>query len=131
MAFSLALGLDHGQSIFPAQVIRYLLNLLKIGFHVAPQLPTVHEGYRIDSDMVVQMLPIQMGSNDHLEPLSKQPPCKLHTDGMSLLRRQFSGLKGLDDVIALHTISFVIALLGSFHVQAGVNYTAAIQAALK
>ena len=34
-------------------------------------------------------------------------------------------------MIALHTISFVIALLGSFHVQAGVNYTAAIQAALK
>ena len=81
VAFSLALGLDHGQSISPAQVIRYLLNLLKIGFHVAPQLPTVHEGYRIDSDMVVQMLPIQMGSNDHLELLSKQPPCKLHTDG--------------------------------------------------
>ena len=35
VAFSLSLGLDHGQSIFPAQVIRYLLNLPEIGFHIA------------------------------------------------------------------------------------------------
>ena len=34
-----------GQPILAAQFIRYLLNLLKIGFHVAPQLPAVHEGY--------------------------------------------------------------------------------------
>ena len=129
--FSLASGLNHRQPIFAAQVIRYLLNLLKIGFHVAPQLPAVHEGYRIDGDMVMQMLPIQMGSNDHLESVSKQTLRELHTDLMGLFRRQFARFEGLDYVIALHTISFVIALLGSFHVQAGVFYTAAIQAALK
>ena len=81
--------------------------------------------------MIMQVLSIQMGSNDHLEPFSKQPPCKLHTDDMSLLRRQFSGLKRLDDMIALDPIPLIVAPLGSVHIPAGVFHATAIQAAFK
>lgn len=81
--------------------------------------------------MVMQMLTIQVSSNDHLEPISEQPLCELDANLMGQFRCQFSGFEGLDDVITLYAVSFVIALFGSLHIPAGVFYAAAIQAALK
>lgn len=70
--------------------------------------------------MVVQMVFIEVGSNDYLEPLAEQPPRKLHTDGVGLLRGQLTRLKGLNDVIALYAAGLVVAPLGALHIPCGV-----------
>ena len=46
------------------------------------------------------MVFIEVGSNDYLEPLAEQPPRKLTSDLMGLLRRDLSGRKGLNKVIS-------------------------------
>ena len=85
----------------PTQFIGNFLYLLKVGFHVAAQLLAVQKGHRIDCDVVMQVMFIQMGADDHLEPLSEQPPRKLYTDGVGLLRGKLPRLKRLNDMIAL------------------------------
>ena len=81
--------------------------------------------------MVVQMVFIQMSADDHLEPLSEQPPRKLYTDGVGLLWGQLTRFERLNDVIALYAARFVVAPLGALHITAGVFHAAAIQTAFK
>lgn len=131
MAFSFAFRLDNGQTVFAAQIIGHSLNFVKIGFHIAPQFPAVQKGHRVDRDVVVQMMLIEVRSNDYLKLLSKQPPRKLHTDGVGLLRGDFSRLKGLNNVIALYAAGFVVAPLGALHVPTGVFDAFTVQTALK
>lgn len=70
--------------------------------------------------MVVQMVFIEVGSNDYLEPLSEQPSRKLYTDGVGLLRGNLTRLKGLDNVIALYAAGLVVTPLGAFHIPCGI-----------
>ena len=91
----------------PAQFIGNFLYLLKVGFHVAAQLLAVQKGHRIDCDVVMQVMFIQMGADDHLKPLTEQPFGKLHADGMGLLWGQLTRLERLNDVIALHAARLV------------------------
>lgn len=81
--------------------------------------------------MIVQMVFIQMSADDHLKPLSKQPPRKLHTDGVGLLRGKLTRLKGLNDVIALYAAGLVVAPLGALHIPTGVLNALAVQTAFK
>ena len=81
--------------------------------------------------MVVQMVFIEVGSNDYLEPLAEQPPRKFHTDGVGLLWGQLTRFERLNDVIALYAARFVVAPLGALHITAGVFHAAAIQTAFK
>ena len=104
----------------PAQFIGNFLYLLKVGFHVAAQLLAVQKGHRIDCDVVMQVMFIQMGADDHLKPLTEQPFGKLHADGMGLLWGQLTRLERLDDVIALYAARLVVAPLGAIHIAAGV-----------
>lgn len=77
------------------------------------------------------MVLIKVRSNDYLEPITKQPPRKFHTDGVGLLRGKLARLKGLNDVIALYTAGLVVAPFGALHIAAGVLHAAAIQTAFK
>lgn len=70
--------------------------------------------------MIVQMVLIEVRSNDNLKPLSKQPPRKLHTDGVGLLRGNLTRLKGLNDVIALYAAGLVVAPFGALHIPVGI-----------
>lgn len=58
----------------PGTVRQKFLYLLKIGFHIATQLLSVQKGHRIDCYVVMQVVLIQMRTDDHLEPLTEQPP---------------------------------------------------------
>lgn len=117
--------------MLPAQFVRNFLYLLKIGFHIAAQLLAVQKGHRIDCDVVMQVVLIQMRTDDHLEPLTEQPPGKLHANGVGLLRGQLTRFERLDDMIALHAARLVVAPLGALHIAAGVLHAAAIQTAFK
>lgn len=115
----------------PAQFIGNLLYLLKVGFHVAAQLLAVQKGHRIDCDVVMQVMFIQMGADDHLKPLTEHPFGKLHADGMGLLWGQLTRLERLDDMIALHAARLVVTPFSALHITAGVFHAAAIQTAFK
>lgn len=117
--------------MLPAQFIRNLLYLLKVGFHVAAQLFAVQKGHGIDCNVIMQMVFIQMRTDDHLEPLTEQPLGKLYADGVGLLRGQLTRFERLDDVIALYAARLVVAPLGALHIAAGVLHAAAIQTAFK
>lgn len=117
--------------MLPAQFVRNFLYLLKIGFHIATQLLSVQKGHRIDCYVVMQVVLIQMRTDDHLEPLTEQPPGKLHANGVGLLRGQLTRFERLDDVIALYAARLVVAPLGALHITAGVFHAAAIQTAFK
>ncbi len=105
--------------------------LLKIGLHIAAQLLAVQKGHGVDCNVIMQVVFIQMRTDDHLEPLTEQPLGKLYADGVGLLRGQLTRFERLDDVIALYAAHFVIAPLGALHVTAGVLHAAAIQTAFK
>ena len=115
----------------PAQFIGNFLYLLKIGFHVAAQLFSVQKGHRIDCYVVMQVVLIQMRTDDHLEPLTEQPPGKLHANGVGLLRGQLTRFERLDDMIALHAARLVVTPFSALHITAGVFHAAAIQTAFK
>lgn len=117
--------------MLPAQFVGNFLYLLKVGFHVAAQLLSIQKGHGIDCDVVVQVVFIQMGADDHLEPITEQPLGKLHADGMGLLRGQLTRLERLDDMIALHAARLVVTSFGALHIAAGVLHAAAIQTAFK
>lgn len=117
--------------MLPAQFVRNFLYLLKIGFHIAAQLLSVQKGHRIDCYVVMQVVLIQMRTDDHLEPLTEQPPGELHANGVGLLRGQLTRFERLDDVIALYAARLVVAPLGALHIAAGVLYATAIQTAFK
>lgn len=76
--------------MLPAQFVGNLLYLLKIGFHIAAQFLPIQKGHRIDCDVVVQMVFIQMGADNYLEPLTEHPLGKLHANGMCLLWGQLT-----------------------------------------
>ena len=117
--------------MLPAQFIGNFLYLLKVGFHVAAQLLAVQKGHRIDCDVVMQVMFIQMGADDHLKPLTEHPFGKLHADGMGLLWGQLTRLERLDDMIALHAARLVVTPFSALHITAGVFHAAAIQTDFK
>ena len=63
-------------------------------------LASVCAGHRVDYDVVVQMVLVQMGSNHHLKVRPKQLSGKLYANGMSLLRCHLTGGKGLNEMVA-------------------------------
>lgn len=79
----------------------------------------------------MQVMFIQMGADDHLEPLTEQPPGELHANGVGLLWCQLTRFERLDDVIALYAARLVVAPLGAIHIAAGVLHATAIQTAFK
>ena len=76
---------------------------------------SVYEGHRINDDVIMRMGFVQMCPNNDLKVLAEQPPCKLTSDLMCLLRRDLSGGKGLNKVIAEDAACLAKLLLGPAH----------------
>ena len=69
---------------------------------------------------------VQMRPDDHLIPITEHPPCKLHPNLMGLLRCNFAGDKGLDEVVAEDATRFLPTIFGLRHFAESVLRTAAI-----
>ena len=98
-----AVCFDHRQGILPAQFIRYSADLLVVGFIVIPEHPPIHKTHRVEYDVAVQMLPIQMGTDRTLKPVCQKPASKFAADLKCLLWCGFAWPKTLNDVISQHT----------------------------
>ena len=127
VVLALALGGDDGQIVFAAQLIRGAAHLVVVALWAGVVFLPVHKGNGIDDDVVVQMGFVQMRPDDHLIPLSEHPPCKLHPNLMCLLRCNFAGGKGLDEVVAENAACFSPTLFGRRHFAESMFRTAAIQ----
>lgn len=77
--------------------------------------------------MIVQVVLIQMGADNDLIPFAKQPLGKFQSDGVRLLRRDLTRLKGLYEVIAEDTACLSKLLLGFHHLRKSGVHAAAIQ----
>ena len=62
---------------------------------------------RVPHQMVMVLIRVEMGADDHLISFRQQAAGKLQAQGVALLRRDFICLEGLDKVIALHAALFV------------------------
>lgn len=79
----------------------------------------------------MQVVFIQMRTDDHLETLTEQPSGELHANSVGLLWGQLTRLERLDDMIALHAARLVVTPFSALHITAGVFHAAAIQTAFK
>ena len=119
MAGSALLGmLDHGQPMLPAEPVRDLLEVVQaLGIGMEPL--AVRKGYGVDCKVVVQVIPVQVGGNDHLEPVSPEFTRKLHSDLVGLFRRHLSGCEGLVGVESHGAVGLAKVPLDGVHLQPG------------
>ena len=87
----------------------------------------VYTGHRIDHQMIMQVVLIQMGADNDLIPFSKQPLGKFQPDSVCLLWCDLPRLKGLDKVIAEDAARFAKLLFGFHHFRKSGVHAAAIQ----
>ena len=71
----------------------------------------VYTGHRIDHQMIVQVVLIQMGADNDLIPFSKQPLGKFQPDSVRLLWCDLPRLKGLDEMVSIISERAVSTLL--------------------
>ena len=76
---------DHGQTILQADPVRHIHkpSALCLGIVVFPSILVTD---RIETEMIVQMVFIQMSGDDNLESVAPQFLCGLYTDLMAKLR---------------------------------------------
>lgn len=78
-------------------------------------LVAVYAGHRINDNVIMRVGLVQMGPDDDLKIIAEQTPRKLAPDLMGLLRRDLSGRKGLNKVIAEDAVRLAKLLLGPAH----------------
>ena len=76
----------------------------------------IHIRHRIDDEVVVQIIRIHMGGNQHLETLAPDLAGQCHADLMALLRGDLSLAEALVSVERHHTVRFTKAFLYSPHI---------------
>ena len=64
----------------------------------------VYTGHRIDHQMIMQVVLIQMGADNDLIPFSKQPLGKFLPDSVCLLWRDLTRLKGLNEMVGFYDL---------------------------
>jgi hypothetical protein len=69
----------------------------------------------------MQMVFIQMRTDDHLKTLTEQPSGELHANSVGLLWGQLTRFERLDDVIALYAARLVVAPLGAIHIATAIQ----------
>lgn len=79
----------------------------------------------------MQVVFIQMRTDDHLKTLTEQLSGELNANSVGLLWCQLTRLERLDDMIALHAARLVVTPFSALHITAGVFHAAAIQTAFK
>ena len=81
------------------------------------ELPAVDTADAVDHQMVVQMVGVDVGGDQHLE-VWELSLGELHTDGVDFLRCQIIVLRErLDEMVELPAVCFLEALLGGDHLQ--------------
>ena len=84
------------------------------------KLTACSEGYRIQHNMVVDILRIQMGSDDDLIVITPHPFGSFHSDLVCFLRGYFAGLKALKTMISYIPTHLSEVPLGVHHGPVGV-----------
>lgn len=104
------LRLDHGQTIFQAQSIGHIPQMLE-GFHVAVVLFACVRADGIDDEVGMDMLPVGVGGHHHLEALELL--CQFQGNLMGGLGCQLLlWVEGLDQLIELPSLRFFVEPLG-------------------
>ena len=112
----LGLGLlHHRQTVLPAQLVGCCPEL---GILAAALLVflAVHIRHRIDNEVVVQIIRIHVGSDQHLETLAPDLAGQCHADLMALLRGNLSFAEALIGVERHHAVCFTKAFLYGPHI---------------
>ena len=112
----LCLGLlHHRQAVLPAQLVRCRPEL---GILTAALLVflAVHIRYGIDNEVVVQIIRIHVGGDQHLETLAPDLACQRHADFVALLRGYLTFAEALIGMERHHTVCFTKAFLYSPHI---------------
>ena len=99
VVFAFALRVYHGQPMLLANSVRSSTDTLIVVFHGVPVHEAVYKGNAVENDVVVQMLFVQMCSNNDLITLPQKPLGKFHANSVGLLRCDLAGGKGLDNMI--------------------------------
>ena len=77
-------------------------------------LPTIPEAYGIETEVIVQMVFIQMGGDDNLESVAPQFLCGLYTNLVAQLRCDFARFEALVSMPSDVAIVLAKLLLGEF-----------------
>ena len=110
------LGLLHyRQAVLPAQFVgcRPELSVLAAALLV---FLAVHIRYGIDNEVVVQVIRIHVGGNQHLETLAPDLACQRHADFVALLRGHLALAETLVGMERHHAVCFTKAFLYSPHI---------------
>ena len=115
IGFPVSVRFDDRQAVIPADCIGRPTQRLKITLEVAPVLLPVQKGHRIEHDMAMQMLPVNVGANDSFILASQKALGKLDACRMGLLRYCFPGRIGMDNMVAQDAAAFAPTPLGCLH----------------
>ena len=111
-------GLQHIQAMSQTELIVDLPVPLQVS-GVLMQLFTILTADAVDDQVVVQMVRVHMGGDQHLK-VRELLPSELHADGVDLLRSDFIFRReGLDEVIELSAIGFLELPFRCHHFQIG------------
>ena len=107
--------LHHRQAVLPAQLVGCCPEL---GILAAALLVflAVHIRYRIDNEVVVRVIRIHMGSNQHLKSLVPDLAGQCHANFVALLRSNLPFAETLVGVERHHAVCFTKAFLYSPHI---------------
>ena len=112
----LGLGLlHHRQAVLPAQLVgcRPELSVLAAALLI---FLAVHIRYGIDNEVVVQIIRIHVGSDQHLETLAPDLASQCHADLMALLRGNLSLAEALVGMERHHAVRLAETLLHGPHI---------------
>ena len=115
IGFPVSVRLYDRQTVIPADCIGCPTQRLEITLEVAPVFLPVQKGHRIEHDMAMQMLPVNVGTNDSFILASQKTLGKLDACRMGLLRRNLPGRIGMDNMVAQNAAAFAPAPLGCLH----------------
>ena len=112
----LGLGLlHHRQTVLPAQLVGCCPELGILAAALLVFLP-VHIRYGIDDEVVVQIIRIHVGGDQHLETPAPDLAGQCHADLMALLRGNLSFAEALVGMERHHAVCFTKAFLYRPHI---------------
>ena len=112
----LGLGLlHHRQAVLPAQLVGCCPELSVLAAALLVLL-AVHIRYGINNEVVVEIIRIHVGSDQHLKPLAPDLAGQCHADFMALLRGNLSFAETLVGVERHHAVCLTKAFLYSPHI---------------
>lgn len=107
-------SMKHGQTVFLANLVRYLTHPQMLGNFVL-KLLDVHKTDAVNAVVVVKVVSVNMTCHQHFEAISPHLLCRFDADAVTFLRRDLTFLEALISVIGEHTSRFVELPLGRHH----------------